>query len=381
VAECTLIGTAARPNVIVPFQIERGIPGRYPACPRCERRLGRQDAEISSGNPMGDRMALSNLQEQLTKYLTDAHSIEQQALAQLKSAPKLAGDEHIAAIFAEHLVETEAHERSVAQRLAARDAKPSKVKDLVGTITGTGFTAFAGAQPDTPGKLVVHAFSYEHMEEAAYELVTRVAERAGDPETAELAREIERQERTMGGSLAACFDRAAQAALDHLDVADIQSQLDKYLADAHAIEAQGLQLLDKATNLAGSAELESAYSEHRAQSQEHQRRVAKRLEDRGAAPSKVKDAALRLGALNWGVFFAAQPDTPAKLAAFAYAFEHLEVGAYAMLERVAERAADGETQRLANEIVLDEQAAAERVWSLFDQALDASLSAQSVGAR
>ena len=41
-------------------------------------------------------MTPNNLNEQLTKYLTDAHSIEQQALAQMRSAPKLAGDTQIA---------------------------------------------------------------------------------------------------------------------------------------------------------------------------------------------------------------------------------------------------------------------------------------------
>jgi hypothetical protein len=46
---------------------------------------------------------------------------------------------------------------------------------------------------------------------------------------------------------------------------------------------------------------------------------------------------MRLGALNWGGFFAVQPDTRAKLAGFAYAFEHLEIGAYELLRRVAQR--------------------------------------------
>jgi ferritin-like metal-binding protein YciE len=36
------------------------------------------------------------LDEQLTKYLSDVHSIEEQALQQLRSAPKIAGDEELA---------------------------------------------------------------------------------------------------------------------------------------------------------------------------------------------------------------------------------------------------------------------------------------------
>src|ERR671925_441098 len=57
-------------------------------------------------------MPASTLDEQLTKYLTDAHSIEEQALQQLRSAPDLAGDPEIAAAFREHLAETERHERT-----------------------------------------------------------------------------------------------------------------------------------------------------------------------------------------------------------------------------------------------------------------------------
>ena len=44
-------------------------------------------------------MADRTLSEQVTKYLTDIHSIELQALAQLKAAPDIAGDERLAGIF------------------------------------------------------------------------------------------------------------------------------------------------------------------------------------------------------------------------------------------------------------------------------------------
>ncbi len=112
-------------------------------------------------------MTASSLDEQLVKYLTDAHSIEQQALAQMKLAPGIAGDADISDAFSAHLKETEGHEQLIRERLDAHGASPSKVKDIAGSLTGIGFGAFAKAQPDTPGKLVVHAFSYEHMAQAA----------------------------------------------------------------------------------------------------------------------------------------------------------------------------------------------------------------------
>src|SRR4051812_13753219 len=135
------------------------------------------------------------LDEQLTKYLTDVHSIEVQALPQMRAAPDLASDPELERIFREHEAETEEHERRVRERLEARDAAPSKLKDVAARVTAVPFVLFAKAQPDTTGKLVAHAHSYEALELAAYELLRRVAERAGDADTVELARAIAEQER------------------------------------------------------------------------------------------------------------------------------------------------------------------------------------------
>ena len=62
---------------------------------------------------------------------------------------------------------------------------------------GWAMVAFAKLNPDTPGKLTAHAYSYEHMELAAYELLGRVASRAGERAVVELAQTIGAQERAM----------------------------------------------------------------------------------------------------------------------------------------------------------------------------------------
>jgi ferritin-like metal-binding protein YciE len=82
---------------------------------------------------------------------------------------------------------------------------------------------------------------------------------------------------------------------------------------------------------------------------------------------------MRMGGLNLSGFFAAQPDTPAKLAGFAYAFEHLEVAAYELLRRVADRAGDAETVAEADRILAEERRAAERIAGTWDAAMEASL--------
>jgi len=326
-------------------------------------------------------MTPNDFKEQLIKYLTDAHSIERQALVQMKAAPGIAGDPEIAAAFEQHETETEEHERLVDERLTALEASPSKVKDAAGAVTGMGFGLFAKVQPDTPGKLVAHAFSYEHMELAAYDLIARVADRDGDVETAQVARRIGEQERAMAARLDGLFDRAVAVSLREVSPDDLGEQLSKYLEDAHAIEAQAIQLLAKGPELAGSSQLAAAYEEHLHQSEEHQQLIDNRLQARGAKPSRIKDAALRLGALNWGMFFGAQPDTPAKLAAFSYAFEHLEIASYELLRRVARRAGDSQTEAVADTILGDERAAADKIYAAFNEALEASLEAQGVAAR
>jgi ferritin-like metal-binding protein YciE len=181
----------------------------------------------------------------------------------------------------------------------------------------------------------------------------------------------------MADALAERFDNAIEESLRAIGSDDIDSQLHKYLGDAHAIEKQSEKLLDKATDLAGAPPLESAYEDHLIETRQQLELVEARLNALGDSPSVIKDAALRLGALNWGAFFGAQPDTPAKLAAFAYAVEHLEE----LHRRVARRAGDGETEQMADRILAQEHEAAEKVHSLFDQALSASLHEQGLSVR
>jgi ferritin-like metal-binding protein YciE len=326
-------------------------------------------------------MTAQTLEEQLTKYLTDVHSIEEQALVQMRVAPKLTDDPAISSAFARHLTETEEHERAVRDCLERRGERPNRAKDLIAGLIGQGFGAFAKAQPDTPGKLVAHAFSYEHMEEAAYALLGLLAERLADSDILDLSRRIEGQEQEMAGRLQGLFDTAVDGSLRKVDRSDLAEQLNKYLADAHAIEQQALALLGRSPKLAGASELAAAYESHLDETKRHSELLETRLEARDGKRNILKDAALRLGALNWGAFFAAQPDTPAKLAGFAYAFEHLEIASYELLRRVAERAGDAETVQVAEQILGEERAAAEKLRSLFPEALDASLRELSLSAR
>jgi ferritin-like metal-binding protein YciE len=325
---------------------------------------------------MSDR----TIAEQLTKYLTDCHSVEEQALTQMRRAPKIADDAELAQVFERHLVETEDHERRVREALEARGAEPSTIKDVAGRLGGWGMLAFAESQVDTPGKLVAHAYSYEHMELAAYELLERIAKRGGESELVALAQEIGANEGEMAERLAACFDRAVELSLREAPSDDLDGHLDDYLKDAHALEEQALQLLAASPALVDDQDLKDLFAEHHEQTKLQEERIRERLEARDLKPSKLKDAALRLGGLNIGGFFAAQPDTPIKLVGFAFAFEHIEAGSYELLRRVAERAGDADTASLAKAILAEEREQADRVRALFDRATEAGLAAEGVTA-
>jgi ferritin-like metal-binding protein YciE len=298
----------------------------------------------------------------------------------LRRAPGIAGDPVLASAFERHLEETRRHESLVRERLEALGAQPSTLKDFAGKAGGLGMLAFAELNPDTPGKLASHAFSYEHMEVAAYELLSRVAERAGDPETAALAREICAEEREMAGRIAANFEGAVAASVGDKGPDELEEQLNSYLGDAHAIEQQSISLLQGALKLVDDSQLEGLFEEHLMETREQAKLVTERLEGRGSSPSRIKDIGMRLGGLNIGAFFGAQPDTTAKLMGFAFAFEHLEIAGYEQLKRVAARAGQLGVAALATKIAAEEREAAEKIAANWDRAVDAALVEQGIAA-
>ena len=189
----------------------------------------------------------------------------------------------------------------VHDRLEARDASSVVVKDAAGRVTGVGFALFAKFNPDTPGKLVdprllLRAHGARGLRPAQADRRARA-----DAETAELARRILAEERAMAERLSLLFDRAVEASLRDQQPDDLGEQLNSYLTDAHAIEAQAIELLSKGAEIAGAGRpvrrIRGASRTRPMNTSGSSTSVYRREARR---PSKIKDAALRLGRSELG---------------------------------------------------------------------------------
>jgi ferritin-like metal-binding protein YciE len=154
---------------------------------------------------------------------------------------------------------------------------------------------------------------------------------------------------------------------------ELKEELVKFLRDAHGMEQQSLQTLEAAIAIAGDPQLQQLYDGHVVETQRHLELLKERLEHYDASRSLLKDLAGRLTAAQLGAGVIADSDTPAKLVAVAYGFEHFEIAMYELLKRVAARVGDTDTIEMADKILVNERQAAEKLAASYDLALERSL--------
>jgi ferritin-like metal-binding protein YciE len=158
-------------------------------------------------------MGADKIQEELIKFLQDAHGMEQQSLQTLQAAVMVAGDPQLESLYQGHIMETQHHLRLLKERLDAHDASRSLRKDVAGRLTAAALGAGVIADSDTPAKLVAVAYGFEHFEIAVYELLKRVGERAGDQDVVEMCEKILVNERQAADKLAASYDLALERSI------------------------------------------------------------------------------------------------------------------------------------------------------------------------
>jgi ferritin-like metal-binding protein YciE len=154
---------------------------------------------------------------------------------------------------------------------------------------------------------------------------------------------------------------------------DRKQELVKFLQDAHGMEQQSLQTLQAAVAAAGDPQLESLYQGHVSETQRHLELLKERLETYDESRSLIKDLAGRMTAAGVGAAVVSDSDTPAKLLAVAYGFEHFEIATYELIKRLADRVGDHDTVEMADKILVNERQAAQKLEASYDLALERSI--------
>ena len=155
----------------------------------------------------------TELDAQLVKRIDEAVAMEQSVLRLLDGMISTTDDEEIAGALRQHKLETQTHVDRMQKRLAAHGASPSLVKEAGGVLGTLMKSVLDLARPEKAGRNARDGYATEHMEIASYELLVRIAERAGDEETAAAAREIIGEEQAMAKKIEANWDRFAELSL------------------------------------------------------------------------------------------------------------------------------------------------------------------------
>ena len=156
---------------------------------------------------------MPTLNEQLVKYLADAHALEQHVARQLETMIRTTEDAEMKGHLEHHKDETERHKQLLRERLEAHGAAPSTIKDASQIFLALGVGITNRVRHDHAGKNARDGFVAEHMEIASYELLERVAQLAGDAATVEVARRNRADEEAMAQKIAASWDKVATQSL------------------------------------------------------------------------------------------------------------------------------------------------------------------------
>ena len=157
---------------------------------------------------------MGQLKEELVKHIDEAHAMEQNVLRMLDAMIATTDDPEILDALEHHKVQTQGHADRMAQRLEAHDLSPSAVRQLGGVLGALAKMPLDFVRGEKAGRNARDAYATEHLEIASYELLSRIAQKAGDEETSTAAREIIEEERAMAKFIEQHWDRFAELSLE-----------------------------------------------------------------------------------------------------------------------------------------------------------------------
>lgn len=156
---------------------------------------------------------MDQLEDQLIKHIDDAHAMEQNVLRMLDGMISTTDDPEVLDALEHHKLQTQGHADRMAQRLEAHDAAPSAVKQIGGVLGALMKMPLDFVRGEKAGRNARDGYATEHLEIASYELLRRIAQKAGDEETAQAAQEIIAEEQAMAKLIEDHWDKFAELSL------------------------------------------------------------------------------------------------------------------------------------------------------------------------
>jgi ferritin-like metal-binding protein YciE len=155
----------------------------------------------------------TQLEEQLIKHIDEAYAMEQNVLRMLDGMINTTDDPEILDALEHHKMQTQGHADRMKARLEAHDAQPSGVKQVGGILQALAKMPLDVVRGEKAGRNARDGFATEHMEIASYELLRRIADKAGDEETSRVAGEIIGEEKAMADTISDNWDKFAELSL------------------------------------------------------------------------------------------------------------------------------------------------------------------------
>jgi ferritin-like metal-binding protein YciE len=165
---------------------------------------------------------MRTIERHLVGYLKDAHALQEHVEATLSELLTTVADEPDACRPLGRFAETtRLHMREIEARLRAHHSSPSIVRDAGQLFAAVAEAGLGRSRRDAAGKHMRDAYVAAHLQIAAAEMLRRVAERAGDLETARVAKAMCDDAHAMSGELSDRWDLAVELSLREHGVRDL----------------------------------------------------------------------------------------------------------------------------------------------------------------
>ena len=153
-----------------------------------------------------DPTAQDKLRDKLADYVEDAHALESSVVDNLDTMIGTIDDPKLKEVLQRNRQVSRQHVERLKQRLEHLDRGTPVRKRIEGMALSLMKGVTDVLRTDASGKVGRDAYLLAHTQVAAYELLSRLADAAGDAQTAELAREHLAEDKSCADEVAAQWD-------------------------------------------------------------------------------------------------------------------------------------------------------------------------------